>query len=93
LSVSLGKVKVDYTESEEVYIFVQIKLKGHSCSKQAYHATAFHQQSRTLSRAYSNPSYVDAKKSIETNRLKELVNRNIQSAKGKAEPPSLDQYY
>jgi len=50
-------------------------VKGLSCSKQTYHATAFHQQSRTLSRAYSNPSYLDAIKSIQNNRLKEWVDK------------------
>jgi len=36
---------------------------------------------------------VDATKSIESNGLKEFMNRDIQNARGKVEPPSLDQYY
>jgi len=57
-----------------------VQVKGLSCSKQAYHATAFHRQSRILLRAYSNPSYVDAIKSIQNNRLKEWVGKKY--AKG-----------
>lgn len=71
---------------------MQMKFKDHSRSKQAYHATTFHQQSQTLSRAYSNPSYVDATKSIQIKRLKEFVKRNIQHVRGIVELPSVDQY-